>query len=153
MSASVVLASRLSSDVSVFSLMLFSIQSFALFPFLRRRLQVCLSFLSYVKVFIILPVIVDSCMAPHIPWDGISCCLAIRQSVFYGYVVNCFGPRVCDLRRPCYPFMGTAFQEVSNVPFPGTPVLKLSISVSSAVLGMWRSPKSTRHFNVQIQSI
>ncbi|PPQ64419.1 hypothetical protein CVT26_002126 [Gymnopilus dilepis] len=38
-SASVVLASRLSSDVSVFSLMLFSIQSFALFPFLRRRLQ------------------------------------------------------------------------------------------------------------------
>jgi len=38
-SASVVLASRLSTDVSVFSLMLFSIQSFALFPLLRHRLQ------------------------------------------------------------------------------------------------------------------
>ncbi|PPQ80841.1 hypothetical protein CVT25_001966 [Psilocybe cyanescens] len=38
-SASVVLASRLSTDVSVFALMLFSIQSFALFPILRHRLQ------------------------------------------------------------------------------------------------------------------
>ncbi|KAF9481414.1 phosphatidylinositol N-acetylglucosaminyltransferase [Pholiota conissans] len=38
-SASVVLASRLTTDVSVFALMLFSIQSFALFPMLRRRLQ------------------------------------------------------------------------------------------------------------------
>lgn len=41
-SASVVLASRLSTDVSVFSLMLFSIQSFALYPILRHRLQVSL---------------------------------------------------------------------------------------------------------------
>ncbi|KAF8168082.1 phosphatidylinositol N-acetylglucosaminyltransferase [Crassisporium funariophilum] len=40
-SASVVLASRLSTDVSVFALMLFSIQSFALFPMLRHRLQAC----------------------------------------------------------------------------------------------------------------
>ena len=39
-SASVVLASRLSTNVSVFALMLFSILSFALFPILRRRLQV-----------------------------------------------------------------------------------------------------------------
>ncbi|KAF9526444.1 phosphatidylinositol N-acetylglucosaminyltransferase subunit C [Crepidotus variabilis] len=38
-SASVVLASRLPTDVSVFSLMLFSIQSFALYPMLRHRLQ------------------------------------------------------------------------------------------------------------------
>ncbi|KAH9486915.1 Phosphatidylinositol N-acetylglucosaminyltransferase GPI2 subunit [Psilocybe cubensis] len=38
-SASVVLASRLATDVSVFALMLFSIQSFALFPMLRHRLQ------------------------------------------------------------------------------------------------------------------
>ncbi|KAI0814948.1 phosphatidylinositol N-acetylglucosaminyltransferase [Irpex lacteus] len=38
-SASVVLASRLVDDISVFALMLFSIQSFALFPMLRRRLQ------------------------------------------------------------------------------------------------------------------
>ena len=39
-SASVVLASRLSTNVSVFALVLFSILSFALFPILRRRLQV-----------------------------------------------------------------------------------------------------------------
>ncbi|KAF8591843.1 phosphatidylinositol N-acetylglucosaminyltransferase [Ramaria rubella] len=39
-SASVVLASRLSTNVAVFALTLFSIQSFALFPILRIRLQV-----------------------------------------------------------------------------------------------------------------
>jgi phosphatidylinositol N-acetylglucosaminyltransferase subunit C len=39
-SASVVLASRLTSDMAVFSLILFSVQVFALFPLLRRRLQV-----------------------------------------------------------------------------------------------------------------
>ncbi|KAF9569598.1 phosphatidylinositol N-acetylglucosaminyltransferase [Agrocybe pediades] len=38
-SASVVLASRLHTDVSVFALMLYSIQSFALYPMLRHRLQ------------------------------------------------------------------------------------------------------------------
>ena len=39
-SASVVLASRLADDISVFALMRFSIQTFALFPTVRRRLQV-----------------------------------------------------------------------------------------------------------------
>jgi len=38
MSGSVVLASRLQDDISVFALMLFSIQMFALFPFLRTRI-------------------------------------------------------------------------------------------------------------------
>ncbi|OBZ79790.1 Phosphatidylinositol N-acetylglucosaminyltransferase GPI2 subunit [Grifola frondosa] len=41
MSSSVVLASRLSDDLSVFALILFSVQLFALFPMLRRRLQGC----------------------------------------------------------------------------------------------------------------
>lgn len=50
-SASVVLASRLSTNVAVFALSLFSVQSFALFPILRVRLQVCtLHFLSRVHV-------------------------------------------------------------------------------------------------------
>lgn len=40
MSASVVLASRLQDDISVFALMLFSIQMFALLPILRTRLLV-----------------------------------------------------------------------------------------------------------------
>lgn len=39
-SSSVVLASRLSDDLSVFALVLFAVQLFALFPMLRRRLQV-----------------------------------------------------------------------------------------------------------------
>lgn len=38
-SSGVVLASRLPSDVCVFALTLFSVQTFALFPLLRRRLQ------------------------------------------------------------------------------------------------------------------
>ncbi|KAI0793489.1 phosphatidylinositol N-acetylglucosaminyltransferase [Abortiporus biennis] len=38
-SSSVVLASRLADDLSVFALILFSVQSFTLFPLLRRRLQ------------------------------------------------------------------------------------------------------------------
>lgn len=45
-SASVVLASRLTTDISVFALMLFSIQAFALFPMLRHRLQASLPLLS-----------------------------------------------------------------------------------------------------------
>lgn len=40
MSASIVLASRLQDDISVFALMLFSIQMFALLPILRTRLLV-----------------------------------------------------------------------------------------------------------------
>jgi phosphatidylinositol glycan class C protein len=39
-SASVVLASRLANDLAVFALILFSVQVFALFPRLRRRLGV-----------------------------------------------------------------------------------------------------------------
>lgn len=39
-SASVVLASRLADDPSVFALVLCSVQLFALYPLLRRRLQV-----------------------------------------------------------------------------------------------------------------
>lgn len=39
-SSSVVLASRLANDLAVFALVLFSVQAFALFPMLRRRLQV-----------------------------------------------------------------------------------------------------------------
>lgn len=41
-SASVVLASRLCTDVAVFALALFSVQAFALFPMLRQRLQTSL---------------------------------------------------------------------------------------------------------------
>ncbi|EMD42039.1 hypothetical protein CERSUDRAFT_110582 [Gelatoporia subvermispora B] len=38
-SSSVVLASRLADDISVFALVLFAVQLFAMFPILRRRLQ------------------------------------------------------------------------------------------------------------------
>lgn len=46
MSAAVVLSSRLRDDISVFALMLFSIQIFALFPILRTRLLVSTEFAS-----------------------------------------------------------------------------------------------------------
>ncbi|KAF8807424.1 phosphatidylinositol N-acetylglucosaminyltransferase [Phlegmacium glaucopus] len=49
-SASVVLASRLSTNVSVFALILFSILSFALFPILRRRLQSCCSTVVWLSI-------------------------------------------------------------------------------------------------------
>jgi phosphatidylinositol glycan class C protein len=39
-SSSVVLASRLSDDMAVFALVLFSVQAFAMFPIIRRRLGV-----------------------------------------------------------------------------------------------------------------
>ena len=45
-SASAVLASRLTTDIAVFGLMLFSIQAFALFPILRYRFQVIRNLLS-----------------------------------------------------------------------------------------------------------
>jgi phosphatidylinositol glycan class C protein len=45
-SASVVLASRLPDDISVFSVMLFSVVLFALFPVLRHRLQAAPGFLQ-----------------------------------------------------------------------------------------------------------
>ncbi|KAJ7706160.1 phosphatidylinositol N-acetylglucosaminyltransferase [Mycena rosella] len=59
-SASVVLASRLANDLAVFALILFSVQAFALFPRLRRRLGSCPSaiqltftvFLSGVSVMV-----------------------------------------------------------------------------------------------------
>jgi phosphatidylinositol N-acetylglucosaminyltransferase subunit C len=48
-SSSVVLASRLSDDLAVFALILFSVQAFALFPMLRQRLQVSISLCGHVQ--------------------------------------------------------------------------------------------------------
>ncbi|EGN96867.1 hypothetical protein SERLA73DRAFT_170233 [Serpula lacrymans var. lacrymans S7.3] len=52
-SSSVVLASRLSDDLDVFVLILFSVQLFALFPILRHRLQVTPSILQAVLTFVL----------------------------------------------------------------------------------------------------
>lgn len=46
-SASVVLASRLATDIDVFALILFSVQTFALFPILRHRMQVACYMLQF----------------------------------------------------------------------------------------------------------
>ncbi|KAG6827363.1 hypothetical protein H0H92_012101 [Tricholoma furcatifolium] len=48
-SASVVLASRLTADLDVFALILFSVQAFALFPLLRQRLQ---AYSAIVQIFL-----------------------------------------------------------------------------------------------------
>lgn len=70
-SSSVVLASRLANDLAVFALILFSVQMFALFPVLRRRLQaspvlVQLSmtiFLSVLSLMLVAPLsVVITCL-------------------------------------------------------------------------------------------
>ncbi|TDL28455.1 phosphatidylinositol N-acetylglucosaminyltransferase [Rickenella mellea] len=53
-SSSVVLASRLRDDLSVFALILFSVQLFALYPLVRTRLQVTDAF-TYASITIFLP--------------------------------------------------------------------------------------------------
>ncbi|KAH0583589.1 hypothetical protein H2248_009210 [Termitomyces sp. 'cryptogamus'] len=50
-SASVVLASRLTADIDVFALILFSVQAFALFPILRHRLQVSSTLVQFLMTF------------------------------------------------------------------------------------------------------
>ncbi|KAF9270237.1 phosphatidylinositol N-acetylglucosaminyltransferase [Marasmius fiardii PR-910] len=62
-SASVVLASRLSNDLAVFSLILFSVQTFVLFPFLRRRIQVAS---PRIQVFLTL---ILSALAFYVSWS------------------------------------------------------------------------------------
>ncbi|CAG8519912.1 15484_t:CDS:10 [Acaulospora colombiana] len=78
-SASVVLASRLNTDFSVFALMLFSVQDFALFPLLRRQLHVstpdmryeesgtllCLKSDNYVVFIAVLSISADH----KVPWE------------------------------------------------------------------------------------
>ncbi|KAJ7103514.1 phosphatidylinositol N-acetylglucosaminyltransferase subunit C [Mycena belliarum] len=69
-SASVVLASRLANDLAVFALILFSVQAFALFPRLRRRLGLCPSAiqLALTAVLSCLSVLVTVSLSRTVTW-------------------------------------------------------------------------------------
>lgn len=111
-SASVVLASRLANDLAVFALILFSVQAFALFPRLRRRLGVrvpCREFFCRSND--------GSCVPPPCNWHLRSSSLPFRswsrcrsRALLPGYIPPCswasrslhlrcwFGPK--SLRSP-----------------------------------------------------
>ncbi|KAJ7092746.1 phosphatidylinositol N-acetylglucosaminyltransferase subunit C [Mycena epipterygia] len=69
-SASVVLASRLANDLAVFALILFSVQAFALFPRLRRRLGLCPSTvqLAFTVVLSSISVMVTMSLSRTVTW-------------------------------------------------------------------------------------
>ncbi|KAJ6604669.1 phosphatidylinositol N-acetylglucosaminyltransferase [Mycena vulgaris] len=69
-SASVVLASRLTNDLAVFALILFSVQAFALFPRLRHRLGLCPSViqLAFTVVLSSVSVIVTMSLSRTVTW-------------------------------------------------------------------------------------
>lgn len=115
-SASVVLASRLVDDISVFALMLFSIEAFALFPLLRRRLQVCTLVSprftpALALTQINLPDSADSLSDSHAGLvrarsgtDG--------RAVAHGCMPLCCGVRVRHADRPVPAGLGAAIQKV-----------------------------------------
>ncbi len=111
-SASVVLASRLSTDVSVFALMLFSIESFALYPMLRHRLQV--SWLSRCDMLLLtLPLgISDHHLAHGYSRTLVILRLAYGRSVTHYNVLIFRYSILCDPDRACRSDMGAKIQKV-----------------------------------------
>lgn len=142
-SASVVLASRLVDDVSVFALMLFSIEAFALFPLLRRRLQVRLVLPRpiFFKTWLAL-----NATAPDCP-DGLSEShgLFFRPSRFPDgrAVTHCGVPvrgrlRFRNVDRTLSARLGAAVQEVSFSLSPRAHIHTLKhVCIGSEIRGNW----------------
>jgi len=105
-SASVVLASRLSTDVSVFALMLFSIESFALYPMLRHRLQVGWSSHCEMLLLIFLLGISDHCLAHGYSRAMVILRLAYGRSVTHDNVLIFRYSILCDPDCSCCSNMG-----------------------------------------------
>jgi len=132
-SAAVVLASRLHDDLAVFALMLFSVEAFALFPILRRRIQV-------------LPLLTPAmpCLSTHVLDAGdasscSACCYAIAR---IGSIGGTITPTLCgrvderDIRGTCCFDVGTAVQIVSCVfSFTARRITKDDLVARSAVRG------------------
>ena len=118
-SASVVLASRLSTNVSVFALMLFSILSFALFPILRRRLQVKStpkSLLSLHWLFRLTVMFECSMAIDHSRVVDFGC-RSSRGPVPHSYVDILFHFILCDMDSPSCLDLGTKIQKVRTFSF------------------------------------
>ena len=139
-SASVVLASRLSTNLSVFALVLFSILSFALFPILRRRLQVkpFPKNASFSYWLLVPSVIMFKCgMASDHSRIVVFGCSSSRKPISHSYVDIFFHSILCDIDSPGHLNLGTKIQEVrvfflysknhiSNIP-----------SINSIIRGPW----------------
>lgn len=69
-SASVVLASRLPDDISVFALMLYAVVMFAMFPVLRHRLQAASSlFQAFLTILLsAISILLTSPLSPFVAW-------------------------------------------------------------------------------------
>lgn len=106
-SASVVLASRLTTDVSVFALMLFSIQSFVLFPMLRHRLQAKTSLLRSSFSYSLKVIVIPDSLVIRDDWLVYSSHLASRRPLADSYVVVCRYFGLYYLNRSGCPDMGT----------------------------------------------
>ena len=114
-SASVVLASRLPTNVSVFALMLFSIQLFALYPIFRHRLQVIISF-PPCSSFTHYPLDVHRrFVADDHPRTLRSSCLANGPSLPHRYVVEFCCINLYHLGCSCNLDMGPAIQKVGPI--------------------------------------
>lgn len=113
-SASVVLASRLVDDISVFALILFSIEAFALFPLLRRRLQVRTYDQSY-RLSILTCSVLDG--ANHLSEShGLlfcTCCFSHYRAVAHGSVPVRGHVRFPNPDRTLSVSLGEEVQEVS----------------------------------------
>ncbi|KAF5374769.1 hypothetical protein D9758_000260 [Tetrapyrgos nigripes] len=119
-SSSVVLASRLSTDLAVFALILFSVQSFTLFPMLRRRLQVGLLFPNLCNQLQLkqLPQEYSSHIpdTPHV----LSVCRGLRYGLGI-FVDNCIlvwiHPALGDLPGACCTSLGPEIQNEIRGPW------------------------------------
>jgi len=136
-SASVVLASRLPSNQAVFALTVVSIQFFALFPLVRRQLQVCtLNTGRLISTNAVADILYDSSYFAHsgaCPRRGGS-----HVSNIAAYI--CYVPQravVRDFRRTRFIDMGTALQEVKPMLFEFMVEL-IILPAKSAAHGTWQ---------------
>jgi len=137
-SASVVLASRLPDDISVFALMLYAVVLFAMFPVLRHRLQVSCAPISPYRVsredhidpvaFICLLTEVDiladmllssigrPIILPGVPYDPSICDIAPshRPLITICRMDLRRGSKLGPVRRPGCPCVGTEVQKVTD---------------------------------------
>lgn len=115
-SASVVLASRLPDDISVFALTLFSVIVFALFPVLRHRLQVTY-FSCLGKSSLLMRFLGGTCFSAATIDSSLIVIGASLNCVFVSCrdLVVCCRISLCDVRSARSPCLGTEIQKVGNL--------------------------------------
>jgi Phosphatidylinositol N-acetylglucosaminyltransferase. len=106
-SSSVVLASRLSNDLTVFSLILFSVQTFALFPMLRHRVQVPATVTSFINngtnIHLVRPYRTADSDLPPVYAINFTYGVTLVDHHLCSFLVVAF----CYLPRPCHAGVGS----------------------------------------------